>query len=525
MYDYGDELDISRLKYALYARKSTDDPQRQVRSIDDQIAECRQFARNKGIKIVEPILIEKKSAKKPGARPIFAQLLKGLKDGKYDGILAWHPDRLARNMKEGGEVIDMIDEGVIKDLKFVTHHFTPDANGKMLLGMSFVLSKQYSDDLAQKVTRGMRRGFAEGKSSGAPKHGYLRTEEGLYRPDGGNFELMEDAWRMRAEGMGIREIVKWLTEKDYGRAVKGLKARKAGKVIRMTIQTLSDVFKDPIYYGILIQANQQVDLRTIYDFKPMVTEEEYNNVQLLSRRRATPMSTKRGAFYPLRGMVKCAFCASTMYAAASKGHDKAYLYYRCDTKDCGRKKRSIRAKIIFNFIDAILGDGLNLGEKEYQEYRSYMRAKAGEERITMTTTLNSRQGALKAIKTKVQEIALALIGYEKDSTIWKTNNALLGKLESEAMALEHGIAALKSQIPTTEQNDLSIDQFLNLSKNASAKVKSGTAIEKDIICRLIFLNFSVDEEKVASYRLKEPFATLLGTDNFGKSLNGRGERT
>jgi hypothetical protein len=54
-------------------------------------------------------------------------------------------------MREGGEVIDMIDEDYIKDLKFVTHHFTPDANGKMLLGMAFVLSKQYSDDLSQKI--------------------------------------------------------------------------------------------------------------------------------------------------------------------------------------------------------------------------------------------------------------------------------------------------------------------------------------------------------------------------------------
>ena len=32
-----EELDFSRFKYVLYARKSTDDPQRQVRSIGDQI--------------------------------------------------------------------------------------------------------------------------------------------------------------------------------------------------------------------------------------------------------------------------------------------------------------------------------------------------------------------------------------------------------------------------------------------------------------------------------------------------------
>lgn len=169
------ELDFTKLKYILYARKSTDDPQRQVRFIGDQIFECKQLAVRLGLYVVK-VLEETKSAKKPNKRPIFKQILPDLKRGVYDGILAWNPDRLARNMREGGEVIDMIDEEEIKDLKFVTHHFSKDANGKMLLGMSFVLSKQYSDDLSQKVTRGVRRNFAEGKLS-TPKHGYTRTEE------------------------------------------------------------------------------------------------------------------------------------------------------------------------------------------------------------------------------------------------------------------------------------------------------------------------------------------------------------
>lgn len=176
-----EELDITKLKYVLYARKSTDDSSRQLRSIEDQIAECLELARRLNLNVVnahDPI-IEKKSAKRPNHRPLFREVLNGIKKGLYDGILSWNPDRLARNMKEGGEVIDMIDEGLIKDLKFVTHHFTSDANGKMLLGMAFVLSKQYSDDLSQKVTRGVRRSFAEGKSP-APKHGYTRDEDGLY---------------------------------------------------------------------------------------------------------------------------------------------------------------------------------------------------------------------------------------------------------------------------------------------------------------------------------------------------------
>ena len=123
--------------------------------------------------MVEPPVIEEKSAKSPNNRPLFRQMIKDIRAGKYDGILAWNPDRLARNMLEAGTIIDMIDQGVIKDLKFVTHYFTKDANGKMLLGMAFVLSKQYSDKLSQDVTRGVRSRFSKGGKTPTPKHGYL----------------------------------------------------------------------------------------------------------------------------------------------------------------------------------------------------------------------------------------------------------------------------------------------------------------------------------------------------------------
>lgn len=115
-----EELDFRQLKYVLYARKSSDHPQRQVRSIPDQIFECKQLAARLGIKVVK-VLEETKSAKKPNKRPIFRQMLNDLKKGIYDGILAWNPDRLARNMKEGGEIIDMIDEEKVLSYQLKPH--------------------------------------------------------------------------------------------------------------------------------------------------------------------------------------------------------------------------------------------------------------------------------------------------------------------------------------------------------------------------------------------------------------------
>jgi site-specific DNA recombinase len=96
----------------LYARKSTEDENRQVRSIEDQIRDCIALAEREGLRVVATIK-EKKSAKKPGQRPQFTQMLADI-GKKYDAILAWHPDRLCRNMLEGGQIINMLDESVLK---------------------------------------------------------------------------------------------------------------------------------------------------------------------------------------------------------------------------------------------------------------------------------------------------------------------------------------------------------------------------------------------------------------------------
>lgn len=217
-------IDKSKLRYVLYARKSTNDPQRQVRSIGDQVTECHETGFRLGLNIVE-VLQEKKSAKKPNQRPIFTKMLEDIRSGKYDAIIAWHPDRLARNMKEGGEIIDMVDEGQIKDMVFVMHHFSKDANGKMLLGMAFVLSKQYSDNLSQNVTRGVRRNLNEGKASN-PKHGYIRDENGFQVPDGKNFSLLRKAWEMKINGSNHEEIASTINKQGYARIIKSTQAHR-----------------------------------------------------------------------------------------------------------------------------------------------------------------------------------------------------------------------------------------------------------------------------------------------------------
>lgn len=141
------------LCYVLYVRKSSEDAEAQAKSLPDQVADCKEYANNHGLLLVGEPIQESRSAKKSGNRPLFSQMLKDIEKGKYDAILAWHPDRLSRNLLEAGMVVDMVDNGVIKDLRFPTFEFHNDSSGKLTLNMLFALSKQYSEHLSESVQR------------------------------------------------------------------------------------------------------------------------------------------------------------------------------------------------------------------------------------------------------------------------------------------------------------------------------------------------------------------------------------
>src|SRR3989344_2610175 len=93
------------LKYYIYIRKSTDEEDRQVLSLESQLNELKEFAEREHIEIVETF-IEKKTAKVPG-REVFNNLLDKIEASipHQFGILSWHTDRLSRNSVAGGRRI------------------------------------------------------------------------------------------------------------------------------------------------------------------------------------------------------------------------------------------------------------------------------------------------------------------------------------------------------------------------------------------------------------------------------------
>ena len=160
------------MKYFVYCRKSMESEDRQILSIESQQAELeRAFAGRVDMEIVE-VFTESFSAKAPG-RPIFNEKLDRIDRGDADGVISWHPDRLARNSVDGGRIIYLLDQNSLKDLKFANFSFENNSQGKFMLQIMFGQSKYYSDALSDNVKRGNRSKIEKGWRPNKPPLGYL----------------------------------------------------------------------------------------------------------------------------------------------------------------------------------------------------------------------------------------------------------------------------------------------------------------------------------------------------------------
>jgi len=311
------------MKFFLYARKSTDTEERQVRSIDDQIAELKELAKKENIEIAE-IFIEKQTAKTPG-RPIFNDMLSQVERGEASGILAWHPDRLARNSVDGGRIIWLLDIEKLKELKFPTFWFEPTPQGKFMLQIAFGQSKYYIDNLSENIKRGIRQKLKNGIWPAWAPLGYLNDKNNrCIVIDKEKAKLIKKAFELYATGKyplsEIREIINSL----------GLVGKKGKTLSKSNYQY---ILKNPIYCG-LIRYNGE-----LYEGKhePIIAKKLFDKVQEVMESKSRP-NKKKLKYFVFRGFIRCGECGCLITAETQKGHN----YYRCTKRKTKCSQRYIR---------------------------------------------------------------------------------------------------------------------------------------------------------------------------------------
>ena len=532
------------MRYIVYCRKSSEAEDRQVLSISSQVEELKELAERLNLKVVE-ILTESKSAKEPG-RPVFNKMVEMINKGEAEGIICWKLDRLARNPIDGGQIIWMLQKGILKHIQTPERGYYPEDN-VLLMSVEFGMANQYILDLSRNVKRGLRAKLEKGWRPNYTPLGYLndktknRGEREIIK-DPERFHLVKKIWKLMASGRYQPSKILEIANNKWG-----LRTRQGTPLSK---SSLYSIFRNPFYTGLYEYPRGSGNW---YQGKhePMITQEEFEKVQMILGRRDNPRAQKYD--FPFRGLIRCGECGSvitpdekkqiicsvckfkfsykhrstcpkcgTPIEKMKKPTYLRYLYYYCTKKknpNCSQS--SIEIKELEKQVEEILSK-IQISEGFKDWALKYLREENEKEIASRKDIMDNLKRAYDGCLRKLDNLLkLKISPLNSDGSLLSDEEYAKRKAEllKEKVRLEEMMRDYNQRV--NKWLDIAEKTF-DFACHALYWFKNGTSEEKTQILQALGSNLILRDKKL-QIELKKPFYWLAGVQCGLKSENWRFE--
>ena len=367
-----------RVKYCLYARKSTESEEQQVLSIDSQIKEMLHMAERDGLEIIE-IKKESHSAKEAGQRPVFNEIVEEIKSGKFNGILTWAPDRISRNAGDLGRIVDLMDSGKLHEIRTYGQKFSNNPNEKFLLMILGSQAKLENDNKVVNVKRGLRARCEMGLWPCTAPTGYLNSKNVdkscHVEVDPHRAPIVKKMFEKIAyEGYSGRKLHAWLKDEQK------FKTRN-GKVF--SISNIYLTLRNTFYYGTFEYPKGGGQWYT-GKHTPIITKELFDAVQ---EKMTNYSINDKGKEFAFTKLITCGLCGSGVTADEKfknqqNGTVHRYVYYGCckyQDKNCksGYMREEDLIEQLAGLMDEISLDEIGMKEQIKTEIEQYKKFQSG----------------------------------------------------------------------------------------------------------------------------------------------------
>jgi site-specific DNA recombinase len=469
-------------RYIIYVRKSTDVEDKQVLSVEAQIVELKKYAKDNGLFIVDTV-VEKKSAKKPG-RKKFNNTMRRVESGEANGILSWHPDRLARNSVDGGHIIYLLDEMLLVSLKFPTFWFENTSQGKFMLSMAFTQSKYYVDSLSENTKRGLRQKVRNGDYPGLAPIGYIN--------DVRTKSVVVDKWRAPLVVEVFERYVKGdkrLEDIAIFLASKGVRT-SGNKLIPK--EQVKYMLQNPFYYGHFRYMGEIHN----GNHKPIIEKRLYDRVQAVLTHRGYTRKPKNEP-QALCGLIRCGECGMAITAEKKikkqkNGNVHEYVYYRCS-----RKNKAVRCtdpplrdhELVPQLSDIL--QSYALPADWATELEAMIVADEKQAERTSGAFIADAQNKIGNLGDKLQRLLDSYLDQDIDQNVYRAKQA---ELMSEKKSLEEQVGKLTLAANAWVEP---MREWLKLAVSLKKIAKSGDLVAlKEAFRQIEGLNLFLENKKV-----------------------------
>lgn len=427
-------VEAVKVKYCLYARKSTEQDEKQALSIDSQVKEMLQIAERDGLEVID-VRREAHSAKDSGQRPVFKEILEDLRRDRFSGILTWAPDRLSRNAGDLGSVVDLMDQRHLVEIRTYGQQFSNSPNEKFLLMILCSQAKLENDNKSINVKRGLRTRVEMGLwPSGAPT-GYLKEK----RTDRKCQTILDSERAMVIKQMFEKVAYeKWSGRKIYHWLKFDLNFRTVAGHKHLSLGNIYKILENHFYYGVFEYPKKSGNWYT-GKHPSIITKDLFDLVQTQVKSQIIRSESKEFAFTK---MITCGLCGSGISAdekfkKQQNGNIHRYVYYGCTKardKDCkcGYIEEKELIKQFAELLDKIDIDEIGIREKlryEVERVKKFQQGVLGiKDKITVGD-IDIRNYAKYILREGQDVEKRELLGCLKSKILLKNKVIALSKLD------------------------------------------------------------------------------------------------
>lgn len=375
-------IPVEKVRYCLYARKSTESDEKQALSIDSQVKEMLEIAERENLEIVD-IRRESHSAKASGQRPVFNELISDLNSGRYTGILTWAPDRLSRNAGDLGTLVDLMDEKKLHQIRTYGQSFQNSPNEKFLLMILCSQAKLENDNKSINVKRGLRTRCEMGLWPAPAPMGYLNEKRADRK---GHVYIDQERGHIIKKMFEKVAHEKWSGKKIYHWLKFDLNFKTPNGNKGLTLSNIYLLLQNDFYYG-SFEYPRKSGLWYKGVHEPLITKELFDQVQAQVKSQIIRVEDKEFAFTKI---MQCGLCGSGVSAdekfkKQKNGNIHRHVYYGCTkSKDkhckCGYINESELIEQFVTLMDTIDLDEIGIKEKiktEVERVKKFQRVILG----------------------------------------------------------------------------------------------------------------------------------------------------
>jgi site-specific DNA recombinase len=464
---------------AIYARVSTDE-QAEKNSLSSQLDECRKYAVQQGLSVIEEIQDDISGSlpvvDRPGGR-----ILQGMiNDQVLDAIIVYRVDRLSRRLGdlittvetwlEAGVVIHILDIGLVRSANDIT---------------LVIKGWQGGDEwmkIAERTTGGRNDKARKEKKivmSGHPPFGYKREgkkEDARLIINEAEAPIVQKIfeWYISGNGTGIptgiplslNAIAEKLDEQEY--PTPHYRSNAAERWIPATVHGIlvNEIYAGRTYFGktrmVKKSEFQRHGKRTkqpkeewiVIDVPELaiIDRSLFDAVQDRARRNLAQASRNQKREYLMTGHFRCGACKSAMAGTASRHNDYLEIYYRCGNHFREEKCPNAGKTVVTSKVDAVVWDwiydllsddqAIIDGIREMRE-----RSESGIE--PKRARLAHAEGLIDTRRRSV-ELLISELGDEESETIRDALKARLKMLDKEIESLQAEANSIKAELSHVE---------------------------------------------------------------------------